>query len=37
LMTAGGWRVIDGQGEGLDLNGLIADHSQAARELIATS
>jgi 8-oxoguanine deaminase len=27
--------VIDGQVEGLDLKGLIADHSQAARQLIA--
>jgi 8-oxoguanine deaminase len=35
VMVAGQWRVIDGQIEGLDVQGLIADHSQAARELIA--
>ena len=35
VMIAGQWRVIDGQVEGLDLKGLIADHSQAARQLIA--
>jgi len=34
VMIGGQWRVIDGQVEGLDLKGLIADHSQAARELI---
>ena len=34
-MVAGKWRVIDGQVEGLDLKRLIADHSQAARQLIA--
>jgi 8-oxoguanine deaminase len=34
VMVGGKWRVIDGQVEGLDLKGLIADHSQAARELI---
>jgi len=35
VMVGGRWRVIDGQVEGLDIAGLIADHSQAARELIA--
>lgn len=35
VMIGGQWRVIDGQVEGLDVAGLIADHSQAARELIA--
>lgn len=35
VMVGGKWRVIDGQVEGLDLKGLIADHSQAARQLIA--
>lgn len=30
VMVGGKWRVIDGQVEGLDLKGLIADHSQAA-------
>jgi len=34
-MIGGKWRVIDGRIEGLDLQGLIADHSQAARQLIA--
>jgi 8-oxoguanine deaminase len=34
-MVAGKWRVVDGQVEGLDLKGLIADHTQAARHLIA--
>ncbi|RMP30179.1 Hydroxydechloroatrazine ethylaminohydrolase [Pseudomonas coronafaciens pv. atropurpurea] len=33
-MVAGQWRVIDGQIEGLDISQLIADHRQAARELI---
>ena len=35
VMVGGKWRVIDGQVEGLDLKGLIADHSQAARQLIS--
>lgn len=35
MMIGGTWRVIDGQIEGLDLAQLIADHRQAARELIA--
>ncbi len=35
VMVAGRWRVIDGQLPGLDLAGLIADHSQAARRLIS--
>ena len=34
MMIAGTWRVIDGQIEGLDVAQLIADHRQAARELI---
>jgi len=36
-MIGGTWRGIDGQVEGLDLKGLIADHRQAARQLIAGS
>ncbi|HKS14555.1 MAG TPA: 8-oxoguanine deaminase [Pseudomonas sp.] len=35
VMVAGRWRVIDGQIEGLDIKGLIADHRQAAAQLIA--
>ncbi|MNF70752.1 8-oxoguanine deaminase [compost metagenome] len=35
VMIAGQWRVIDGQIEGLDVQGLIADHRQAAAQLIA--
>jgi 8-oxoguanine deaminase len=35
MMIGGTWRVIDGQIEGLDVAQLIADHHQAARELIA--
>jgi len=35
VMVGGRWRVIDGQIEGLDVAGLIADHRQAARQLIA--
>lgn len=34
MMVGGTWRVIDGQIEGLDVAQLIADHRQAARELI---
>ena len=34
MMIGGTWRVIDGQIEGLDVAKLIADHQQAARELI---
>lgn len=34
MMIGGQWRVIDGQIEGLDLGQLIADHRQAARELL---
>jgi 8-oxoguanine deaminase len=34
MMIGGTWRVIVGQIEGLDLAQLIADHRQAARELI---
>jgi 8-oxoguanine deaminase len=36
VMVGGQWRVVDGQIEGLDVAGLIADHSQAARELLAS-
>lgn len=35
MMIGGTWRVIDGQIKGLDVAQLIADHRQAARELIA--
>ncbi|CAG8869496.1 8-oxoguanine deaminase [Pseudomonas fluorescens] len=35
VMIGGLWRVIDGQIEGLDIKGLIADHRQAAAQLIA--
>ena len=35
MMIGGTWRVIDGQIEGLDVAQLIADHRQAARQLIA--
>lgn len=35
VMVGGEWRVIDGQIEGLDVKGLIADHRQAAARLIA--
>ncbi|MGK9064755.1 8-oxoguanine deaminase [Stutzerimonas chloritidismutans] len=35
VMIGGQWRVIEGQIEGLDVAGLIADHRQAARQLIA--
>ncbi|WP_275546717.1 8-oxoguanine deaminase [Pseudomonas sp. Marseille-Q0931] len=35
VMIGGSWRVVDGQIEGLDVAQLIADHRQAARELIA--
>ncbi len=34
VMIGGKWRVVDGQVEGLDLKGLIADHRHAAAELI---
>ncbi|ERI53541.1 hydroxydechloroatrazine ethylaminohydrolase [Pseudomonas sp. EGD-AK9] len=34
MMIAGIWRVIDGQIEGLDVAQLIADHRQAAKQLI---
>lgn len=36
VMVGGRWRVVDGQIEGLDLAGLIADHRQAARRLLET-
>ena len=35
VMVGGQWRVVGGQIEGLDVAGLIANHSQAACELIA--
>jgi len=35
VMVGGRWQVIDGQIEGLDVAGLIADHRQAAAQLIA--
>jgi len=34
VMVAGEWRVIDGRVEGLDLERLIAHHSEAARNLV---
>jgi 8-oxoguanine deaminase len=34
VMIGGKWRVVDGQVEGLDLKSLIANHRQAAAELI---
>ncbi|MCY1327112.1 8-oxoguanine deaminase [compost metagenome] len=34
IMIGGSWRVVDGEVEGLDLKGLIADHTQAARKLL---
>lgn len=35
VMIGGQWRVVDGQIPGLDIPGLIAEHSAAARRLIA--
>ncbi|MCY1182655.1 8-oxoguanine deaminase [compost metagenome] len=35
VMVGGQWRVLDGQIEGLDVQALIADHRQAAAQLIA--
>ena len=35
VMIGGQWRVIGGQIEGLDVTRLIADHSQAAKALLA--
>ncbi|AVO54286.1 8-oxoguanine deaminase [Ectopseudomonas mendocina] len=35
VMIGGNWRVVDGQIEGLDVTQLIADHSQAARQLVS--
>lgn len=35
VMIGGQWRVVDGQIPGLDISGLIAEHSAAARRLIA--
>ncbi|MBH3338007.1 8-oxoguanine deaminase [Pseudomonas mendocina] len=34
MMIGGTWRVIDGQIEGLDVAQLIADHRQAAKQLV---
>ena len=34
VMVGGQWRVIDGQVPGLDVAGLIAEHSAAARRLV---
>ena len=34
VMVGGRWQVVDGQIEGLDVAGLIADHRQAAAQLI---
>nr|WP_314493787.1 8-oxoguanine deaminase [uncultured Pseudomonas sp.] len=34
VMVGGHWRVVDGQVQGLDLQGLIADHRQAAKRLV---
>ncbi|MEO6827304.1 MAG: 8-oxoguanine deaminase [Microbacteriaceae bacterium] len=35
VMIGGSWRVVDGAIEGLDLPALIAEHSAAARRLVA--
>jgi len=35
VMVGGRWQVVDGQIEGLDVTSLIADHRQAAAQLIA--
>jgi len=35
MMIGGNWRVIDGQIEGLDVAQLIADHRQAAKQLVS--
>ncbi|MBC8650410.1 8-oxoguanine deaminase [Pseudomonas sp. MTM4] len=35
VMIGGRWQVVDGQIEGLDVAGLIADHRQAAAQLIS--
>jgi 8-oxoguanine deaminase len=34
VMVAGEWRVVDGRVEGLDVERLIANHSEAARRLV---
>jgi 8-oxoguanine deaminase len=34
VMVGGEWRVVDGQIPGLDIAGLIAEHSAAARKLV---
>ena len=33
-MVGGQWRVVDGQIPGMDVAGLIAEHSAAARRLV---
>lgn len=35
VMVGGKWRVVDGQIPGLDVAGLIAEHSAAAKKLVA--
>jgi 8-oxoguanine deaminase len=35
VMVGGAWRVVDGRIPGLDVAGLIAEHSAAARKLIS--
>ncbi|WP_265522324.1 8-oxoguanine deaminase [Oerskovia flava] len=35
VMVGGRWRVVDGQVPGLDLGALVAEHSAAARRLVA--
>ncbi|MET3203707.1 UNVERIFIED_ORG: 8-oxoguanine deaminase [Arthrobacter sp. UYEF13] len=35
VMMGGKWRVVDGQIPGLDVAGLVAEHSAAARKLVA--
>ena len=35
VMVGGSWRVVDGAIPGLDIAGLIAEHSAAARKLVA--
>ncbi|WP_426996975.1 8-oxoguanine deaminase [Pseudarthrobacter sp. N5] len=36
VMVGGQWRVVDGQIPGLDITGLIAEHSAAARRLVSS-
>ncbi|MPV36351.1 8-oxoguanine deaminase [Georgenia subflava] len=35
VMVAGSWRVVDGAVEGLDVPALVAEHSAAARRMVA--